>query len=88
MARWLILLLLAGCTPQSAPKPADIPKKLKVIEGTIKAAGGEITTVNVPVRSMGDAREFQVCFVWRDGNTQSSTMQCPNDRQTFTIDPH
>lgn len=88
MARWLIALLLAGCAPQEPPKPVNTPTKLKVTEGTIKAAGGEITTVNVPVRSMGDAREYQVCFVWRDGVTQSSTMQCPNDRQTFTVDPY
>jgi hypothetical protein len=88
MARWLIVLLLAGCTQQEPVKPASTPAKLRATEGTIKAAGGEITTVNVPVRSMGDSSEYQVCFVWRDNITQSSTMQCPNDRQTFTIDPY
>lgn len=80
--RWLIVLLLAGCKePATAPLP--VVKEVK----TIEVAGGEITTVHVPVKSMGSVQETQTCFVWRDRVTQSSTMQCPNDRQSYSIDP-
>jgi hypothetical protein len=90
MARWWLILAvgLVGCYEPPVAKPAaNHAPVLTNVTATIQVAGGEITTAHVPVRSMGDIQETQTCFIWRDGITRSSAMQCPNDRKTFGIDP-
>lgn len=86
--RYLLILvaLLAGCSDK-AVKPI---KALAISEPAAKSyslPNGSLTTIQVPVITMGDVRESQTCFLWRDSEYKTATLQCPNDRQTYTIDP-
>jgi hypothetical protein len=40
---------------------------------------GEFIIIDTPVRSVGAQVERQTCFVWRDFEYKTASMQCPAD---------
>jgi hypothetical protein len=89
MARWLILVaLLAGCgAKESTSVKPDIPvAKGEPITRTYQVNGSEMVVVDVPVPGVTRANERQTCYIWRD-KAMTSSMQCPSDSKTVTLDP-
>lgn len=79
------MLALAACTPASAPRPAAQVKVMAPTHVTYQISDGSMTVLEVPVSSLGRTTESQTCFLWRDAS--GSSLQCPNDRRSYTIDP-
>lgn len=81
MARRLIsiglLALLAA--PVGSQQPA-------ILQAGVKLAQGEVIVVNVPVKKVGSATEWQVCFIWRDKEFKTASLQCPNDKSHLSFD--
>jgi hypothetical protein len=48
---------------------------------------GVLLVLEIPVNGLRMATERQTCFVWRDSTYQSASLQCPNDRNSYTLDP-
>ncbi len=56
-------------------------------ESWIQMSGGQMGVVDIPVTSIKGMTERQTCFVWRDTEYKSTSMQCPNDRASYSPDP-
>jgi hypothetical protein len=76
-------LVLVGCADKHEPAPALV----KTASAPIVTANGTLTTIEVPVGSLGAMHESQTCFLWRDAEYKTAALQCPNDRRSYTIDP-
>ncbi len=82
----LLLLALAGCREQKPPKGAPDQARAERMERQISAgptvktydiAESQLMVVTVPVKNvLMDDIEIQTCFVWRDKEFRSSSMQC------------
>lgn len=80
-----LLLVLYGCSDA----PAETPRR-KVGESkapsqqTYRFEHGELLVIDVPSYSSPKYNEMQRCFVWRDGEYKSASLQCPGDASEAT----
>jgi hypothetical protein len=87
----LILLLAAvaaGCDSAAAPERTPRAEQLQrareraAMPPSVRAQvleRGEFIIIDAPVRPIGGQVERQTCFVWRDFEFKSASMQCPGD---------
>ena len=91
IAHWLVLLVVAGCSPSEQTKANKI--KSERIESaraiaaqppqpkTYAINGNQLVVVEV---SSADGRfvDKQKCFVWRDQEFKTSAISCPSEQAT------
>lgn len=68
---------MAGCSQQ---EPKAAPKRIKpAITGskTIKLDSGEMVVVDLP--------DYQRCYVWRDIEFKTASLQCPSDATDYRV---
>lgn len=85
----IALVALTGCS-KLATEPQDKPRPLAQAIPASQAHAypeGSLTVLSVPVNSNSKYTEHQTCFVWRDKEFKTASLQCPNDRQSYSIDP-
>lgn len=90
----ILLLLLCGCSQDERMannahrSKVQAPLSDKAVTSKKHALeDGEITVMQVPVTQMDKVTEHQTCYLWRDKETKNVSLQCPNDRQSYSIDP-
>lgn len=87
--RWMLVLLLVGCSgevhqddaratkraaqQQAARALADQPPKVKVY----RLDAGELTVIDTATVSEGGFPDSQKCFLWRDSEYRTASLQCP-----------
>lgn len=85
----IALVALGGCDkPPSAAQ--DRPRPLAQAMPSSQAhtyPAGDLTVLSVPVNRNSKYTEHQTCFLWRDKEFKTASMQCPNDRQSYSLDP-
>jgi hypothetical protein len=84
-----LALALAGCQPAppaKAPEPAA-KVRLDVVQTTHNIERGELVVMEVPITGSKRITEHQTCFLWRDSEFKTASLQCPNDRASYTVDP-
>lgn len=85
-----LALALAGCGGSNKPaKPPESPPKaqLGVVQTTHNTGGGQLVVIEVPITGAKRITEHQTCFLWRDSEYKTASLQCPNDRASYTVDP-
>lgn len=90
----LLILLLCGCSQDERAARDAHASKLKaslsdksVASKTHDLKDGELIVMQVPVTQLDRVTEHQTCYLWRDKATGSTSLQCPNDRQSYSVDP-
>ena len=82
------LLLLLGCSPQEKPVTAKKAERIANAEAILRAnpqprsydiKGNQLLVIDVPTSQGMGYVDSQKCFVWRDAEYKTTTMQCPND---------
>lgn len=78
---------LAGCTENAPVKPvktrasrvadAETVVSKTPVPRTYRINGNELLVIDVPTRDSLGFVENQKCFVWRDAEYKSASMQCP-----------
>jgi hypothetical protein len=88
----LLAALLVGCS-QAAPERDAVPrltaadrkansehaKSLPPDTHTYQVQGNQLLVVDVPVDGTAKRIESQKCFVWRDREFRTASIQCPAD---------
>lgn len=81
----LALLALAGCGEEPAPRPARADRVKAAEEAAAQPPrvqrhavdGGELVILQVPVRIGRTLTDRQTCYVWRDAEYRTASLQCP-----------
>lgn len=94
-------LLVGGCGDRSAAHESAAAKRIEqrrsaahaqVSAGPVatvsKLADGDLIALTIPSSTLrGLYVEVQRCYVWRDGETRSTSMSCPHQPSTdFPVD--
>lgn len=89
LAVFLIAPLLASCDPPPRHQAgAKMPATMALPAPTRHPLeGGELHVINIPVSTSGKHTEHQTCFIWRDQEFKTASLQCPNDRQSYSLEP-
>ena len=92
LAVFLIAPLLASCAPPAQPSRREVAAKTPAAMAVPATSrhpleGGELHVINVPVSARGRHTEHQTCFIWRDQEFKTASLQCPNDRQSYSLEP-
>jgi hypothetical protein len=85
-----VVVAITGCSdpaPTTKATPQPPKKRLDVAETTHNMARGELVVIEVPVAGVKRITEHQTCFLWRDSEFKTASLQCPNDRASYTVDP-
>lgn len=81
---------LIGCADRDKPAktPESSPKApLSVVQTTHDIERGQLVVMEVPITGAKRITEHQTCFLWRDSEYKTASLQCPNDRASYTVDP-
>jgi hypothetical protein len=78
--RWLPLcLVLAGCSQAEAPAPVR-PERVELPGPSVDRHAfehGELLVLKTPQRIGRNLVDVQTCYVWRDSEYRTASMQCP-----------
>jgi hypothetical protein len=84
----LVCLLLIGCSADvEAPKPrprAALEERAPKVQ-RFPVNGGEIVVLDVVSRDILGMLESQRCFVWRDAQYATSSLQCLPEDSGFPV---
>ena len=69
--------------PQTS-KPVAVIKD--PVSTTYAMDKGALTVIEIPLPGSGRLSERQTCFLWRDDGYRTASMQCPNDKSSFSVD--
>ena len=89
----VLILLLAGCS-DDAPVKSGKTRAVRIAEAeaavskspvprTYQVGEHQLLVIEVPARDSRGFVENQRCFIWRDAEYKSASIQCPAD----AIDP-
>lgn len=81
---WIAVLLCAGCSDSPPEKPrvkvntqarADQPPKRTIY----RFDEGQLVVLDIATVGPGGYADSQKCFLWRDAEFRTASLQCPND---------
>ncbi len=85
-----VVVAIVGCSdpaPTTKSTPPPPKERLDVAEKTHNMAHGQLVVIEVPIAGVKRITEHQTCFLWRDSEFKTASLQCPNDRASYTVDP-
>jgi hypothetical protein len=87
---WLLAALLAlpGCSEAPAGKlPVKAaPLEMKTpVPRAWRFDSGELLVIDVPVHATSKYVETQKCYLWRDAEFRTASLQCPNDASQVNL---
>jgi hypothetical protein len=92
----LLCVLLAGCSPAPEQRqPSQVRSSQAAEEAvartpiprTYQIDGNQLQVIEVPVRIGSRFVEHQRCFVWRDAEFKTTSLQCPSDTGRVDLAP-
>lgn len=83
-AWWLLLAVLAGCSPEVPPRRIESAAAAEVRTRTFHVGPREITILEIPVQS-GRRVEFMRCILVTSDRGES--MHCPGETEAVDVPP-
>lgn len=83
--RWLIVCsLLVACSETPRPKVVRAVVNPQPDSRAYQVRSGELIVIDVPIGGNARYSESQKCFVFRDTEFRTASMQCPNESVEVT----